>query len=523
MHHPFLPNFLAFAGLTSLQDAGFRCDADQYDLLVACARRHDLDPWNQWRRAHPDQPVWLSGSDLRGLVLHGADLREAHLELANLYKADLHGADLRSARIWTAYLSGATLSGADLEDADLRSSRARALIVDERTHLWHCLVDAMTDFSGTPLDGVRIDPKLKREILANIETIDEHAWFDGRRPRSVSGQVLHLSDLHFGTTENAVTWYSQLAEDLARELECTKLDAVILSGDVANLSTPDEYAAARVFLESVRAEFDLSPQQIILVPGNHDLHWPLARKAYKIVDRTDYAGKLEDGRVIDNGGDGILVRDEALYPKRFEHFAAFYQSVRGEPYPLDPAEQGLLYHLPGLNLLVLGLNSAWNLDHHYRSRAEIYPRAVANALDRIRKAPAYKDCFKVAVWHHPVNSAFEDRITDQGFLEQLAKAGFNLGLHGHIHKAQNSLFRYDLSAAGRRLELVCAGTFGAPVKEWVPGYPLQYQLLRFAGNKLTVETRRREEINGAWKPDARWITARGKDPAPRYTIQFSNA
>ncbi len=52
------------------------------------------------------------------------------------------------------------------------------------------------------------------------------------------------------------------------------------------------------------------------------------------------------------------------------------------------------------------------------------------------------------------------------------------------------------------------------------GYPLQYQLLCFEGNALTVETRRREELNGAWKPDARWTTEPGKDPAPRYTVQL---
>jgi hypothetical protein len=99
-----------------------------------------------------------------------------------------------------------------------------------------------------------------------------------------------------------------------------------------------------------------------------------------------------------------------------------------------------------------------------------------------------------------------------------ANADFRLGLHGHIHKAQSNLYRYDMSPAGRRLELVCAGTFGAPTRELLPGYPFQYQLLRFEGDTLTVETRRREEINGTWKPDARWTAQRGLDPEPRYRV-----
>ncbi|AUX47310.1 uncharacterized protein SOCE26_088280 [Sorangium cellulosum] len=330
--------------------------------------------------------------------------------------------------------------------------------------------------------------------------------------------VLHLSDLHFGTRESAAAWYSQLAEDLQGELGCTRLDAVILSGDIANQSTPEEYDAARLFLEKLCGELHVSPKRVIPVPGNHDLHWGLAKKAYKLFDRDEYTGKLEEGRFIDIGSGAVRVRDEGLYAKRFEHFAKFYEDVRGEPYPLDPEEQGLLYRLPEQRLLVLGLNSAWNLDHHFRARAAIHPQALSRALDQIRSDPAARGWLKIAVWHHPVNSAFEDRIKDHGFLERLAGADFHLGLHGHIHKAQSGLYRYDVTAAGRRLELVCAGTFGAPTHEWVPGYPLQYQLLRFEGDTLTVETRRREEINGAWKPDARWTAGRGKDPAPRYQV-----
>lgn len=168
-------------------------------------------------------------------------------------------------------------------------------------------------------------------------------------------------------------------------------------------------------------------------------------------------------------------------------------------------------------ILVLGLNSAHALDHHFRARAAIHAAALSHALDRIRGDAATAGFLRIAVWHHPVDSAFEDRITDHGFLQRLADDGFRLGLHGHVHKAESSLYRYDVDAGGRRIEIVTAGTFGAPIPEWVPGFPLQYQLLRFDGATLTVETRRREEPNGAWQPDARWTSARGRDPRPRYT------
>jgi hypothetical protein len=125
------------------------------------------------------------------------------------------------------------------------------------------------------------------------------------------------------------------------------------------------------------------------------------------------------------------------------------------------------------------------------------------------------------VWHHPIDSQFEDRITDHGVLERLALNGFSICFHGHLHKTISQLYRYDNSPSGRRIEIVGAGTFGAPTREWYPGYPLQYHFLKVSHEQLTVETRGRTEINGAWKPHAIWTQGPGQDPLPRYTIDLA--
>ncbi|QRK09400.1 hypothetical protein JQX13_04445 [Archangium violaceum] len=190
-------------------------------------------------------------------------------------------------------------------------------------------------------------------------------------------------------------------------------------------------------------------------------------------------------------------------------------------YPIEPEAQFSLQHFPTLNLLVLGLNSAWEIDWFFRSRASIHRVALERALNHVRSTPEYSTCLKVAVWHHPLVGAEADRITDHGFLERLAVAGFRIALHGHIHKAEKTDFHYDLSPGGRGLDIVSAGTFGAPTREWRQGVPLQYNLLRFEPGRVMVETRRREEPNGAWKPDARWTQGAGKDPLPRYFIKLT--
>lgn len=335
-----------------------------------------------------------------------------------------------------------------------------------------------------------------------------------------AGHVLHLSDLHFGSEADAHNWHSQLVDDLLNELSCPRLDGIILSGDITNTASVEEFGAAATFISKLMEEFSLGPEQIVLVPGNHDLSWQAAKAAYKLHWSDELKGrKLADGTYID-GEEMIAVRDEGEYKTRFANFSAFFERVKGRPYPLDYERQYSIEYYPSLNLLVLGLNSAWELDHRYRARASIHPLAVTNALNKLRRAPDYAGAVRVAVWHHPLHSDAEDRIKSADFMERLAGSNFRLALHGHIHKAETGLYVYDHHSKGRRLDVVAAGTFGAPVKEWVPGYPLQYNLLKLSPDRLTVETRRREKLNGAWQPDARWLQGPGRDPLPRYEIEL---
>ncbi|MGK7928980.1 MAG: CHAT domain-containing protein [Spirulina sp.] len=338
--------------------------------------------------------------------------------------------------------------------------------------------------------------------------------------------ILHLSDLHFGTLTNARNWYSQIADDLKNRLTCSQLDILILSGDIANKSTPKEYEAAKQFIKNLQQEFHFDAQQIVIVPGNHDLNWSLSKRAYRVKRIEDYKGSRNNKGQPDpectiyrEGQDHIEVLSPKKYQQRFKHFNDFYKAVTGEKYPLEYSQQAIFYHFPHHNLLILGLNSAWQLDHYYKSRVDIFQDALSNAIDRIRNSEEYKKCRKFAVWHHPINSSGEDRLKTLGFMQRLTQSGFCVAFHGHIHKAEANQYRPEpVSAGGAKIHIICAGTFGAPTREWVPGYPLQYNYLKLVDNKLIVETRCRRELDGEWKPNAIWEPAPGKDPLPRYEI-----
>lgn len=325
--------------------------------------------------------------------------------------------------------------------------------------------------------------------------------------------ILHLSDLHLGNEDDAETWYTQLAQDLKRELHCNKIGVVIVSGDIANKSTPEEYISADLFLEKLCEEFDLTSEQIVIVPGNHDVNWSISKKAYEFVRKEDITISPEPGYFIDRS-DICEIRREETYKQRFEHFSHFYKSITGTLYPVEYEQQGIIHRYSSEKLLILSLNSAWNLDYHFTSRASINIKALSKALDEIRSNSIFDSFIKIAVWHHPVSGR---EAMDDSFLQQLTVNGFKICLHGHIHETTAEFYKYD---EYRKLHIISAGTFGAPTHEQVPGIPLQYNLINLSpdNKSITVKTRKKEKLEGAWSADARWGDR--NNPASYYTFDL---
>ncbi|MBD2342323.1 metallophosphoesterase, partial [Calothrix sp. FACHB-156] len=328
-------------------------------------------------------------------------------------------------------------------------------------------------------------------------------------------RILHLSDIHLGTTAQAQRYFTQLATDLTQNLNVKQLNYLVISGDIANRSTEDEYEAAFELVDKLVKRYGLDPNRIVLVPGNHDLNWELSEAAYDFVPKRKIPNPLPEGRYIDAGSAGALIRDEDEYKKRFDYFSdRFYKKIYNQSYPQEYSKQAILYPCPQDKILFLGLNSCWEIDHEYKDRAGINADAIAYAINQLL-LDNYDDWLKIAIWHHPVNSS--ESMKNVAFLEQLAVNGFQLGIHGHIHEAKDEHFRYD---PRRGLRIIAAGTFGAPAREQVTGIPLQYNLLTLdpESGVMTVETRKKEKADGAWAADARWGDK--NNPEPRYKIEL---
>jgi 3',5'-cyclic AMP phosphodiesterase CpdA len=83
--------------------------------------------------------------------------------------------------------------------------------------------------------------------------------------------LLHVSDLHFGPP-----YHENVGESLQRFAHRLEPDLIVASGDFTQRARPEQFAAAREFLDRLPRV----PQ--VVTPGNHDV--PLMRLKERIVD-----------------------------------------------------------------------------------------------------------------------------------------------------------------------------------------------------------------------------------------------
>lgn len=328
--------------------------------------------------------------------------------------------------------------------------------------------------------------------------------------------ILHLSDLHLETVEQARIYRTQLETDLIRELGVERLDYVVISGDIANRAQATDYEAATHFFERLMRNFHLDAGRVIAVPGNHDVNWECSKHAYSFVFSEHLPNPLPADRAIPAGETGALLRDDVRYRDRFAVFGQeFYARLySGQRYPPDYDRQVQLIKHHADRVLFLGLNSCWQVDHHFTRRAGIHMPALSRALDSLQWE-ALDDWLKIAIWHHPVSG---QEMMDEAFLELLEAHGFHICMHGHIHEAIEVFHKYD---ERRGIYIVGAGAFGTPTKENPESsIPLQYNLLVYdpVRREVVVHTRRKEKPNGSWSADARWGDRHA--PVPWYRIRI---
>jgi predicted phosphodiesterase len=401
-------------------------------------------------------------------------------------------------------------------DIDLVISKLKicGLTEEEKSQIRKTITDNCGKIINSRFDGKYLKPIESQSDFGYISMYQNKLYnpLKTRRERSMI-YLLHISDLHLGRKEQANKYRVDLKIDLQKELEIARLDYIVISGDIAQKSKETEYDAALELINGMKEDFGLDSSKVIIVPGNHDVNYDLSEQSYNFIYNTKRPSILKEGQFIAVEPHGILLRNDEAYIKRFNYFNEFfYKRFYMEPYPSLPSEQGILHAFPDDKIIFLAINSSWEIDHHFESRASINDEALSDAVEILSKED-YKNWLKIAVWHHPVTG---EKQMNSEFLERLSVCGVKICMHGHLHEAIEGFYKYD---DNRGINLIGAGTFGAKLKEQ-SGIPLQYNLLKvnLENRTIIVETRKKEKEDGAWCADSRWGSK--KNPSPRYQIDL---
>jgi 3',5'-cyclic AMP phosphodiesterase CpdA len=108
--------------------------------------------------------------------------------------------------------------------------------------------------------------------------------------------LLHISDLHFGPP-----FVPKIGEVLRHTIEKLSPDMLIISGDLTQRAKPEQFVAARAYLNR------LPPIPRVIVPGNHDVPlyrvWDRLFRPYElyrrhIADQLDTVARRKDAVIV---------------------------------------------------------------------------------------------------------------------------------------------------------------------------------------------------------------------------------
>lgn len=232
--------------------------------------------------------------------------------------------------------------------------------------------------------------------------------------------LLQISDPHFGTAQPPV----KLA--LHRLVRAQRPEALVLSGDITQRATPEQFAEARAFCDSLQIP------RMLTLPGNHDI------ALYNVFER--------------------------LFNPYGEYLRAFgpeVETVMESPY-----------------WLVIGVNTTRRLRHKNGEVSGAQVKRVASQL-----AAASPGQLRVVVVHQPVHvlKAEDEHDRLRGWERAVrgwAESGADIIMGGHIHLPYVCELSALVPGLARRVWCVQAGT--ALSSRTRQGIPNSVNLLRYA-------------------------------------------
>lgn len=270
--------------------------------------------------------------------------------------------------------------------------------------------------------------------------------------------------------------------------------------EVGILEITEQYKKVQEFLNELCEEmFDGDKNNIIVVPGNHDISWP---HSIRSMEKTEYKSKYvkhlktpeQNIRWSWDESSFFEITNFEQYNQRMSPFSEFYGLLYNgtREYSLDPKEQFDIFEYPEKKLLIVGFNSCFYNDH-LNAIGMIHPECLARCHSEISKEK-YNAFLKISVCHHGVqgNPTMQD-FMDERTIQYMLDKGFHIGFHGHYHiyNLVNVRFQVDPSLT---MPIFGCGTLYASPQNIPLGSSRQYSICEIESSFTNIRYHLRKAI-----------------------------
>lgn len=245
--------------------------------------------------------------------------------------------------------------------------------------------------------------------------------------------LLHLSDLHFGYDADD-TAKAQRTNTLNRLLDTLKqLDAewrpglVAITGDIGWKGVEADYEQAKAWLTKLLTVLELTPKELILCPGNHDL------------DRGKTSG-MEPPPSVQKADDWLKIEKLENFKRFFRDYHQLNVQLNLTPLNIKGQAEYLFGQREYGGVRFVVLNSAWfcrgdkDRNHLWLGLPQLEILAANNALANPRN---YDDgLITIALFHHPpawLNEAEQESYGERAATFHYLADRCHLMLCGHAH------------------------------------------------------------------------------------------
>ncbi|MGI9951090.1 metallophosphoesterase [Moorellaceae bacterium AZ2] len=259
--------------------------------------------------------------------------------------------------------------------------------------------------------------------------------------------ILHLSDLHFGAEKGNASGLDDrevvlrsLIDFIRAQPEEWHPQIVCISGDIGFAGKESDYAAAAKWLKQLIDATGLSPNDIILCPGNHDADWGI--RGIGCPPDADTADKWLHPPVPDH------------FQKRFDAFSRFCKDFGIPPVKIKGEDNYLCGSRTHKGIKFIVLNSAWFCQGK-GDRGNLWvglPHIRSlEAEGIIKEVEAGKDVPCIALIHHPREWLHDNEIRSYASSKRPGTMGYlskrcNIILTGHVHGVPRSPDRIEGAA-----------------------------------------------------------------------------